>query len=442
MAPTTPIQKGQAMTDGYTVKDVTSDLGFLLSLTKMFEADSDGYFFDPVEGKRFAHRLDNNEDAKEIVLFQDPMPKGDYYAFNPFSEGYGRKSPATQFYYKTIRVAFNLNLRYATLYITRVILESKAASTAKEEYSLPSAVLRMSSVPVDRRVSFYDVVDDKLMEEFERLFDRMNDECVFVPYLKQQMTAKVMCDALTDPKWDEKFGKDIRKKSLAAFKVILMGVLGISKPEELASFSVKYDPDLKSSAQFHTIMSVYLKLYSRFNDVLADAFGTDGKPSPRDEINLGELAAVIERFPLAYAIAKHMVQPVLPKNSPTDVKAADTSRLRIGDGTTSRRFPGPEVVGELGGQRRAGGLQLGRPADGQRRFAPHVINDAPIDQFAPAVRQTNMSSGFGGGSSFNSGGGGYFNGGASGFGGGGGGLNLNPSSNFMSPGTRNSYFGQ
>lgn len=433
------------MADGYTIKDVTNDLGFLLSLTKVIGADEDGFFYDLGEGKRFVHHLDAGGEGKEVAIYQDPLPKGDYYFFNPFAEGFGRKSPAVQFYYRAIRVAFNMNLRYASLYIARVILESKAAVAAKEEYSLPSAVLRISSVPVDRRVSFYDVVDDKLIEEFERLFDRINDECIYVPYLNQQMTAKVMCDALTDSKWDEKYGKDIRKKSLAAFKVILMGALGISKPDELSSFSVKYDPDLKSSAKFHTTMSVYLKLYSRFNDVLADAFAVEGKPSTRDEINLGELAAVIERFPLAYAIAKHQVQPVIPKNGPTDLRSADTSRLRIGDGGTSgSRFAGPEVIDSFGQRVRPGattGLQIAQPSAGNRRFGPQVLNTAPADPFSPATRSaagTSPSfntSGFGGSAQ---GSGSYFSGGSS-FGS--GGMNLSPPSNFGSPGVRGGYFG-
>jgi hypothetical protein len=369
------------------------------------------------------------------------MPKGDIYFFNPFAEGFGKKSPAVQLYYKAVRVAFNLNLSRAVLYMANQVLASKTAIAEKTDYPLPSAVLRMTSVPIDRKTSFYDIVDDKLIGEFEKLFERIDNECIFTPYLQQQMTTKVKCDALTDDKWDEKFGKDIRKKSLLAFKAALMGVLGITTPEELSTFQVKYDPELKTSAKFYTTMAMYLKLYSRFNDVLADAWAVEGKLSERDEINLGELAAAIERFPLAYAIAKHMVQPILPKSHPTDIQPVDTSRLRIGDGTGSRRFPGPEIIDEFGRRSRQPALQIGMPVDANRRFKPHVISDAPSDPFAPATRAVGGGGAFGGtGLGFGAAStGGYFSGSSGGFGQGGG-LNMSAPSNFNTPETRRNYF--
>lgn len=436
------------MSDTYTIKNVTADLGFLLSLTKIFGADGDGFWIDLATKERYVHRLDADDTGKEIVIFQDPMPKGDYYFFNPFAEGFGKKSPATQFYFKAIRVAFNLNLSTVMQYVARSIQEAKEAEKEKSEYSLSHMVVRMSSVPIDRKTTVYDVVDDKMIDEFEKLFERMEEECVYVPYLTAQMTAKVKCDALTDPQWDEKYGKDIRKKTLLAFKAVLQGVLGINKPEELSTFTVKYDPDLKTSAKFHTTMSVYLKLYSRFNDVLADAFAVDGKPSTRDEIDLGEFAATIERFPLAYAIAKHMVQAVLPKVSATDTTTSDTSRLQIGGNDSgsrnlgSKRFPGPEIIDDFG--RRAPGnqsLTIGRPVESNSRFKQHVISDIPTDPFAPMTRPIN-SDAFGGSSMGNFGGttGGYFGNPVGGLGGGGGGLNLAPSSNFGHPATKR-YFG-
>ena len=430
------------MVETYTIKNVTQDLGFLLSLTKIFEADEDHFWYDPGVKARFVHKLDANDTGKEIVLFQDPMPKGNYYFFNPFAEGFGKKSPAVQFYYKAIRIALNLNIRTALLYMAQAVLESKEAAEAKTEHTLSHVVVRMSSIPIDKRSTVYDVIDEKMLDEFEKLFDRTNDECIHVPYMTQQMTAKVMCDALTDDQWDEKFGKDIRKKSLAAFKAALSGVLGIADPQDLRQFTVKYDPDLKSSAKFHCIMSVYLKLYSRFNDVLADAFGVNGTPSEASEINLGELSSVIDRFPLAYAIAKHMVQPVLPNVGATDPGAADTSHLRLGMPGTTRRFPGPEIIDDLGRKTRQGeSLQIGRSADAPKRFTPHILSDVKVDPFAPAIRPVN-SGGFNTGSSFgNTTSGGMFGNQSGGFGTQGAGLNLDPPSNFSSPFARRNYFG-
>lgn len=436
------------MTDTYSIKDVTRDLGFLLTLTKLFEMDEKGFWYDPGQEKRYVHKLDANDDGKEIAVFQDPLPKGDFYFFNPFAEGFGKKSPAVQLFYKTIRIAFNLNLRNAVLYVAKEILSSKET----EGKSLGHAIVRMSSVPVDKKTTVFDVIDEKMVEEFEKLFDRANDDIVFVPYMSQQMSAKVKVDVLTDDKWDEKFGKDIRKKALGAFRALVMGVLGIKDVSELETFTVKYDPDLKSSAKMHTTITVYLKLYTRFNDILADAFGVDGVPSERDEIDLGTLQEVIDRFPLAYAIAKHMVQPSLPKHTATDTTAVDTSKLSFANQQGGRRFPGPEMVDEMGRRVRPGSqqptLQIGRPADTHHgRFAPHVIGEAKADPFAPAVRPANAGVGLAGGGfsgpvSFSNtqSQGGYF-GSQPSMGGFSAGLDLNPPSNFGSPGVSRGYFG-
>lgn len=431
--------------DTYTISDVTKDLGFLLSLTKIFEPDAENFWFDPGTDKRFSYQLDANEPGREIVIFQDPMPRGDYYFFNPFAEGFGKKSPATTLYYRAIRIALNLNISTVMNYVIHSILEAKVAAEAKDEYSLSHTVVRMSSVPIDRKSTVYDVVDEKMIDEFVILFKRMNDEIIQIPYLTQQMTAKIKCDCFTDPQWDEKFGKDIRKKTLNAFKAVLQGVLGINSPEDLNSFTVKYDPELKSSAKLHTTMTVYLKLYNRFNDVIADAFAVEGKPSERDEINLGELTATIERFPLAYSIAKHMVQVSHPKVDPTDTTTSDTRSLKLGgDGGrtfgSSRRFPGPEIIDDFGRKtRQPQSLQIGSNSPGSGRFKPHIVADVTIDPFAPAIRTPSTNSNNNTGFSSRQATGGYFSPNQNQSGGFGGGLNLNPPSNFNTPGTRR-YF--
>lgn len=395
------------MADTYSIKEVTKDLSFLMSLTKILTVDDNGFWYDHDAGKRFVHQHDSNDVSREIAVFQDPMPKGDILFFNPFAEGFGKKSPAVNLYYKLIRIALNLDIRTAVLYVIEAVTAVKNAEAEGKEHSLSHIVTRMSSVPVDRRTSIYDLCDSKLLGEFESLFDRTNDETIFVPYLPQHTKGTIKVDALTDPTWDEKYGKDIRKKSLLAFKAVLMGVLGITKVGELDQFTVKYDPDLKSSPKFHTIMSVYQKLYTRFNDILADAYTVDGKPSSRDEVDLGELAAVIERFPLAYSVAKHMVQPVVSVKSVTDTASADTRGLKIASGSTSsfsaptRRFPGPEIIDSFGrrglpSQPLVLASNNSQPVETQSRFKPHVISTEATDPFAPAVRSNNTQS-FGGG---------------------------------------------
>jgi hypothetical protein len=443
----------------HTIRDVTRDLSALVTLTKVLSVDEDNYLVDTAVGQRFKHQLDANDTPREIAIFQDPMPKGDILFFNPFAEGFGRKSPAVQLYYRLIRVALNINIRTVALYIAHTIVNVKKAEAAKETYSLPGSLVRMSSVPFSGKTTLYDVADEKLIGEFDKLFDRIDNDLVAVPYLKQQRMAKITVPALTDDQWDAKYGVDIRKKSLAAFKSVIMGILGISKPEELDNFTVKHDPDVKTAVRLHTTLSVYLKIYSKFNDILADAYGIEDPEKDKVTVDLGELGDVIERLPLSYAIAKHMVQPVMPSVGATDTSTVDTTRISLGGNPANRsRFAGPPTIDAFGREQRGGQtFSIGTPVDaGSTRFKPHVIQDQKIDPFAPATRSSGggafgQSGGFNsGGGAFNSGGfvGGGLNPPASGFGGQGGyfgggneriSLSATPSSNFGMPGGR-SYF--
>jgi len=440
------------MTETYGTAQITSDLSFLLSLTKLFEADEKGYWYDPGADQRYTHIIDSTEKGKEIVIFQDPLPKGDHYVFNPYSEGFGKKSEAVQLFFKTVRIAFNLNLSTVLMYIVRQVIDHKEALAADDnDHKLSHSAVRMTCLHVDKKLTLFDAIDEKTEEEFSKILERIasnkDDDLIFVPYLNRQMTAKVMCDALTDPKWDEKFGKDIRKKSLLAFKTAIMGVLGIKDPSDLATFSVTYDPDLKTSARLWTTLTVYLKLYTKFNDVIPEAFAIDGVLAERESIDLGELQAVLDRSSFAYAIAKHMVQPVPPRKQLTDTSTVDTPTLNLSGGNNLNvggpKFR-PHVVDELGRRSQppiSGGLVINRGADTGGRFRPHVINDQAIDPMAPSLRPNSDSmrgNGLGfnrpntgmGGSYFGNNGGGYSS----------GGLNLSPSSNFGSPQSTRRYF--
>lgn len=419
------------MTNSYTIDDVTKDLTFVLSLTGALDANEKGYVVAKGEEEPFVYRFEHNDPGKNIVLFQDPLPQGDYYLFNPFGEGFGKETPATKLFYKLLRESLNVNLGTILLYILQSNLEAKQATKEKQDYSISSAVLKMSSVLVDKKNTIYDVVDETLLEEAKTLLKRCDHDLVNVIYLSRQMTAQAKCPVLTDPLWDEKFTKDVRKKGINAFKATLMGILGIESVEDLNNFKVKYDPELKSSAQFHTVLSLYLKLYMQFNDILAEAFGTDNEPAYSFEINLGELTNVIERLPLAYAIAKHTVQPVLPAHAaPTSFETADTSGLNLQSGHKTRPF-GPKIVDSFGSVATptAPVLNLG-VTQPQSRFGPRIINDpnqnwttaqqAQVQQI-PVQPVSNFSQPIGG--LFNQ----PLNLGGS--------LNLTPPSNFGFPGT-------
>jgi hypothetical protein len=384
------------MTDGYTIKDVTEDLKYLVSLTNVFEVDNEGYLTVANTSERAKPKLDGADSGSEIVLVQGTMPKGEYLTFNPFSEGLGRVgNPANNYYYQAIRVATNATMMVIFFHVARTILTAKKAAAAGEEFTISPAVVKMAGVQMAKRQTLYDVIDDEMIKEFKTLCDRIDDTFFFVPYDTRDMTARVTCSVLTDAEWDAKYaGKDVRKRSVAAFKALIMGVFGITAPDQLSKFSVKYSElNVRSAPRFHTTMSVYLKLYEVFNEVAVDAYTTDGTPPDTFVVDLGALNDVIERFPAAYNIAKHMMQTnTAPSVKAADTASSDTRGMRFqphGTGTMTpdgkpSRFKGPPVVGGFGVQPQPG-FMMGQPQPQQNgRFRPHIVDNTPADPFSPS----------------------------------------------------------
>lgn len=379
------------MTEKYTVESVTGDLGFLVSLTKAFAVDDKGFWVDADTREHYVYKLSEDDKGKQIIVFQDPLPKGDFYFFNPFSEGIGTKSPASQLYYRLMRTVLNVDIFSAMKFVAEMLLASKNDPETK----IDPAVARMSSVQIDSKTTLFDVIDEKMVGnsekkltgEFEKLFDHAGGELLMVYYTPKDVTAKVRVDALTDPMWDDKYGVSVRKKSLPAFKALLMGVLGITDADGLEYFTEKYDTALKSTPKFHAMMSVYLKLYNRFNEVLPEV----------DKVDLTSFMEVIERLPLASAIAKHMIVPSAVKQAATATAASDTRGLSMG-GTSAaagqpRRFAPREVGGGFSNGLRSGGsLSIG---SGQQQRYGRVIEHT-VDPFAPLARPAVESPSIGG----------------------------------------------
>jgi hypothetical protein len=373
------------MTEGYKVQDVTADLVTMMKLTGAWEVDDEGYWHILRDDARYVHKIDNNDSGRQIVLFQDPMPRGDIHFFNPYGEGLGKKSEANTLFYTGIRTALNAHLCSVMEYVAREVHASKMATVEKSEYPLSLGVIRMSSVKFDKKSTLYDIIDETFLDELKTIRKRNGSDLVFVPYIPAQMTVKVSCPALMDTKWDELYGADIRKKSLLAFKALLMGVLGMKSPNDIEKFTVKYDPDAKTAARVWTTLNAYVRLYSAFNDVMAEAYGTDGVPNEHMEINLDDIQSVIDRSHLAYAIAKHMTQPSFAPAAATNTAPADTSKVRFdASNTGARRF---SAISSDPAQPAPGSKFSLTPLEPTpRRFQP-ISAVVAVDPFAPAFAQ-------------------------------------------------------
>ena len=386
------------MQQGYTAQSVTADLTFILSsLTCVYTADAEGYWIGIDDKKRYEYAMDSSDQPKSIVLFQDPMPQGNYLFFNPFGEGAGRRSPAVQRFYTAARVAANYRLQLATIYMLETLLMTKKEADDGKTINLSSAVARASAVTVDKKTSLFDLVDDTFLKEVNLLFDRLGDKILEFPYRQHNQTAEVTSVPLKDEHFETKYGKDIRKKSLIGFKAAIQGVLGIVQVSDLDKLKVAYDPTEPSVPKFAALCRIYYLIYSRFNDILADF-------SETRSVNLGMLEEVITRFPQAHAIAKHASQPVPTRTRPAaTVQTVDTTGLNLGSVVATPPPPkrqsaiGPEIVG--------GGFSLApaytsQPTPPRNRVIGPEIVGGPVDPYRSHSAPTQS---YGGGGGYNQG---------------------------------------
>jgi len=412
-------------TKKYGIKDASNDLAFLMTLTGIFSVDDEGFWILNSSGERFKYDPDKGANGREIVNFQENMPKGDYYYFNPFAEGFGRKSDAVTLYYNNLKTTLNVRIGSVMVWAAEQIIASKN----NPDISIDPAALPISSVMIDRKTTIHDNLDDKSVEEIKKILTRSKYDLLSIQYLRETMTSKVKICPLTDETWDSKFTDGIRKKTVAAFKALLMGVLGISDASEAADFSVKYDPKIKTKGELYATLSSYLNICLRFADALSQIAKVDS-----ERVDLEELSQVIERLAPAYAVARHMIQPTIGSGDVSSLKAGDTTGVGFGQTQVSRFAPTP-----VDGQPAIGG-SFGFSGPQRSKFEPEVVAAAPgaygRPSYASPPAQPSFGSNFGGG--FNNGSGfgqnpsggfGFSNSGSSSFG-----------NAFGSPMTNNSYF--
>lgn len=333
----------------YTMKDATNDLRDLLSLTKIYTADDEGRWIAVDNGEPFLYQADKRSDPKEVVLFQDPVPDGDFHFFNPFAESLEHLSPASSAFYQIIRLAMNLNFIAVLKHVAKSVVESNADTSIK----LSPAVLRMANFQVDPKTSFAKYADQKFLDELETILKNLGPkpEILFVPYTFQNMRSKLFMSIFTDD-FAEKFEKAVRKKSMTAFRMLVLSCLGVSSEADLAEkYTYQYSSSLGSNARLHSILTIYLRVYEAINDILPEATADeDGVPDQRSAIDLGRLNSIIERLPLANAFAKHVIMPtvssttsVAPVNSTSTINTAGVPGAGPKFGAPPGMTPNPAI---------------------------------------------------------------------------------------------------
>ena len=280
-------------------------ISFLVKSCPTFDIDDAGFIINLARTPPQRHVLkldDRNKEeiGKEIVIYQDPIPNGDYFLLNPYAEGTGLRSPPLVFLYDALALTASHRVGIVMESLLTMLVQSK--EDGKDKQVLPESALRIVSKHRVDGKAIVDLVDAKMVEEIRVILEALGSHYIVPAYVPAHMTSRLVVKCLTNPDFETSFGKTVRKKTVHVFLALTKGILDIDKPEDLTAFETKYDPDLRVPPKMHTFLSTLLKIYLRFNDALEEVVA-----DPAARINLGELSEIIEQIPLVFPIARNAV---------------------------------------------------------------------------------------------------------------------------------------
>ncbi len=305
-----------------STQDTTDALRFFIEMSGVYTTDEEGFVVKKT-GERISLPGPSGAAGKPVVLYQQPMPRGDFYVINPFAEGLGQNTPPQVFFYKLQRQALIARIRLAVLSPVKLAMIDKKLSVPEDSQFIDAkhtkTMLDMISGKTAAGKSIIDEIDDKIFVEIDKFLSSpaQNDHIVDILYLKRQMTSSLKSDVIED---DTHFNASmgIRKKSYQVAQAVLMNLLGVKTKRDLERFtSGTMD---KAPAKLSSWMTVLFNTYSKFNQVLEDSIDMEWV------VDLGTFKMHLENLPSYTGNAKWM----LAVNAPTPSSESTPSAIPTG----------------------------------------------------------------------------------------------------------------
>ncbi len=305
-----------------STQDVTDALRFFIEMSGVYTTDDEGFVVKKT-GERISLPGPSGAAGKPVVLYQQPMPRGDFYVINPFAEGLGQNTPPQVFFYKLQRQALIVRIRLAVLSPIMLAMIDKKIPVPEDsnfiEAKHTKTMLDMIGGKTVAGKSIIDEIDDKMFAEVDKFLSSpaQNDHIVDILYLKRQMTSSLKSDIIEDEHhFNASMG--IRKKSYQVAQAILMNLLGVKSKQDLARFTAGTME--KAPAKLSSWMTVLFSVYSKFNQVLEDSIDIEWV------VDLGSFKMHLDNLPAYSGNAKWMIAP----NAPEPTSSSSPSEIPTG----------------------------------------------------------------------------------------------------------------
>ena len=289
---------------GMSTESVTESLRFFIDTMLSFAVDDEGFVIKKSSGERLEYGTDGAK--KHMVLYQETIPRGDFYILNPYAEALGPQSPPQLFFYKFLRMGMNARVRMLVLIALSQALISKGHTSIPNHIGIDLAeipntpeLLSILSGNVAPKKPLIDEIDEKALDEIYRYTKtRAAADTMLDPVYKRTIPGTELCVKVIQ---DDDFLENIpgmRKVSAKILRQLLMNILGLKKPADLAKFTSKALPGAPVKMSSH--LETFYKIYERINGALYDAM-------PEFAIDLGMMRNHLDNLAGYATNAKFMV---------------------------------------------------------------------------------------------------------------------------------------
>lgn len=315
--------------------EVTQALRFFVSLMISFDVDDDGFITKKTTGERLKYGPSDTL-PKEMVLYQENLPRGDFYIINPFSEGLGENSPPTLFFYKFLRIGMIARVRMIMLAAVKLALESKNVQDIPDELGIPDGIpqtgvmLNLVSGMVGKK-SLIDEIDVKMLTEIDTwaatksVVDTMIDPIYdrSVPGTRIQVAAISKDAFLTST-------PGMRKNTAKVIRQLLMNILQVRESADLVGFTRKRTDGapVRLSSWLETLYAVY----ERINQALVDVY-------PEYSVDMGQFRTRLDELPEYSMNAKFMIIANSTVSTPTTTSTVAPNTVPALSGSAQQPVP-------------------------------------------------------------------------------------------------------
>ena len=293
--------------------DVTNALQFFMELSIVLSADAEGYVYSIHDDNRRRAKIGPPDSEKPVVLYQEEIPKEDVYVINPFSAQQNDRTPPQVFFYKIQRAAYNARLIYAIDGILAMALERHKQMTRektgkKDVEILARPDLRLVGILTRKVVddkTIIDEVDDKMVDEFHKFFNRYTDQVLELVYKSSVQRTDIHIGILDDAAFVATLNSTnmMRKKSVAVLQTIIQGIFNLSEDETLNKFNGKSIEGAPS--KLSSWLQALYHLYKPLNEVIEVL---PDENAPDKLVDLDIYAYHLQRLPAYTDNAKWMIQ--------------------------------------------------------------------------------------------------------------------------------------